>query len=230
MEIGLVLRFIELLLDAGEFETADELYRGRLENGGVFLTIPAPAEDLDCALGFVREAAWWRCQESLSLKRAVFYLNEVGRYATETGYFELALRYHTDSSNIIRELDDAKNLGIILQNESELLVIMGRLAEAARTAGEAVNLTVREGDEPEIRDCHGYRGWAACLSGQVRPAARDFAVGNEMERMGDHDGGTFYGIRSGHPAAAGRRMRSDLRTCQPYEWNADVARCRLMLG
>jgi hypothetical protein len=47
------LAAIELLLDANDFQAADELYRGRLDNGELFKHLPAPTEGRRCALGFV---------------------------------------------------------------------------------------------------------------------------------------------------------------------------------
>ena len=77
-EIEPVLLAIELLLDAGDFKAADALYRNRLENGKVFKWIPALAEGLGCALGFVRdERRRERCEQQLSRSRLRFYLNEV---------------------------------------------------------------------------------------------------------------------------------------------------------
>ena len=68
-EIEPVLLAIELLLDAGDFKAADALYRNRLENGEVFQWIPALAEGLGCALGFVRdERRRERCEQQLSQK------------------------------------------------------------------------------------------------------------------------------------------------------------------
>ena len=133
-EIEPVLLAIELLLDAGDFNAADALYRGRLENGDLFKWIPALAEGLGCALGFVRDERRERCEQQLSRKRLRFYLNAVGLFASYTGHHELALRYYGEGNDVDRELPDAHNLSIGLRNESEVLVFSGRLSEAQRAA------------------------------------------------------------------------------------------------
>ena len=144
-EIEPVLLAIELLLDAGDFKAADALYRNRLENGNVFQWIPALAEGLGCALGFVRdERRRERCEQQLSRRRLSFYLNDVGFFASFTGHHELALRYYGEANDIARELQDAHNLSIGLCNEAELLVFLGRLSEAQRTASEALRLATEE--------------------------------------------------------------------------------------
>ena len=79
-------------------------------------------------------------------------------------------------------MQDATNLSNNLQDKAELLVFLGRLGEAQRAAAEALRLATEKGDEHGIRYSHGYRGWAASLSGQLRPAALDFALANALEK------------------------------------------------
>jgi hypothetical protein len=247
-EIEPVLRAIELLLDAGEFEEAHELYKSRLTSGDVFLTIPAPTEGLACALGFVREAA--RRQkggERLSKWRLAFYLNEVGRHATQSGHLELALLYYNGAINLAHIRDDMSNLSLGLQNKSELLCLMGHLAEAQRTAVEAVELATRRGGKRKISSSYSIRGWAAALSGQLLSAAEDFARADAMEAIAGFDemevnfkGYEFESlkdihaaemiVRGGQPALARGRTLNNLYTCEENRWNYNVALCHWMLG
>lgn len=246
-EIEPVLLATGLLLDAGEFEAADQLYRGRLENGHVFSMLPAPTEGLACALGFVMDDERQRqCQEALGSHRLAIYLNEAGRHAMDVGQFEPALHYYEESHAVVGRmtLTPPRSLTIVLQNKSELLVVLGRLPEAARAADEAISDATRERDEMEIRDSYAYRGWASALSGRVAAAAYDFTLGDLMEKL--HvlgmlpESGKFYGVRGvqrgelllrcGHTDLVARRMQSDLRTCEHRGWKADNARCHFMLG
>ncbi len=55
-ELEPVLTAIELLLDAGAFERADELYQQRLGHSAIFKWLPAPHAGLQCELGFVADA------------------------------------------------------------------------------------------------------------------------------------------------------------------------------
>jgi hypothetical protein len=240
-EIEPALLAIELLLDAGEFEAADELYRSRLENGRVFLRIPAPTEGIACALSFMRDRARrQQCEEKLSQERLGFYLNAVSLNAMNNGHFELALHYYNDSNIIAREIQNEIILSNSLQNGSELLASLGRLAEARRTATEAINLAAQKRDEEEVCYSKTTHGWVAALSGQVCPAAEDFAIANEVEKKNDPDGDELYGtrgiwwaellIRSGYPALASRRTQANLRICERYQWNQIIAQCHWMLG
>ena len=239
-EIEPVLLAIELLLDAGQFEAAHELYESRLANGQVFSTIPAPTDGLACALGFVRDEARRQYNEKLSQENLAFYLNEVGLSAMTSGHCELALFYYADANSIYREMQNAKYLSIGLQNESGLLVSLGRLAEARRAVTEAHQFATQERDEREICGSYAYNGWTVTLCGQVRTAAEDFALANELEKKNAPDDSELYSIsgtqwaellvRSGHPAMASRRTQANLRISERYQWNEDIARCHWMLG
>lgn len=238
-EIEPVLLAIELLLDAGDFKAADALYRDRLQNGDLFKWIPALAEGLGCALGFVRdERRREQCEQRLSQRGLRSYLNDVGLFASYTGHYEHALRYYREAKSMHGEQQDAHNLSIDLRNEAELLVFLGSLSEAQRMASEALRLATEEGDEEGIRYRHCYRGWAAALAGQLRPAALDFALANALEKkMFGVELCSLRGIqwaelllRSGHPALAARRTKANLRICERYQWNEDIADCHSLLG
>jgi tetratricopeptide (TPR) repeat protein len=156
-----------------------------------------------------------------------------------SGNFELSLDYYNDSNTIAREMGDAKDLSGGLKNESELLVFLGRLAEARNTAAEALQLTIGERGEREIKLGHAYRGWAVALSGQVHFAAEDFALANELEKN-DGEGKELYSLRGihwaellvriGQTGLASRRTQANLRICEQHKWNEDIARCHWMLG
>jgi tetratricopeptide (TPR) repeat protein len=240
-EIEPVLIAIELLLDAGEFETADELYRERLRNGRPFLTLPAVPEGLACALGFVlNEHRRKQVQEKLSWGRLGFYLNEVGLWASISGHYEFALSYYSDANTIDREHGDARNLGTGLQNEAELLHFLGRVTEAFRSADAAVRLAIGARNEHELRDAFARRGWVAFVAGRVVIAAEDFARANLLEMKNDPEGDELYGSRdlqwsqllfySGHPEVAARRTAVNLRICERFNLHGSVASCHAMLA
>ena len=165
-----------------------------------------------------------------------FYLNDVGLFASYTGHYELALRYYGEAYDIHRTLQ--QNLSIDLYNEAELLVFLGRLSEAQRTASEALRLATGEGDEKRVCNSHSIHGWVAAAAGQLRPAALDFALANALEKkMLGNELCSTRGIqwaellvRSGHPGLATRRTKANLRICEREQWNENSARCHSMLG
>jgi tetratricopeptide (TPR) repeat protein len=240
-EIEPVLLAIELLLDTEDFEAADELYMSRLNQGVIFRTIPAPTEGLACALGFVKtEARRRQCEGKLTRRLVSFYLNEVGICADQSGHYEMALRYYHDSSAIDREMQNVKNLSTGLQNESELIAILGRLAEARHISTEALQLATQEYHEWGMLGSRTYRGWIETLSGQIHCAAEDFAIANEIEKKNDPIGDELHSLRGiqwaelllrgGHPIIASHRTQANLRVCESEKWNADISRCHWILG
>ncbi|HKM55839.1 MAG TPA: AAA family ATPase, partial [Isosphaeraceae bacterium] len=243
-EIEPVLLAIELLLDAGEFQAANELYNARLANGRAFLQIPAPTAGLSCALGFVRdEGRRKQCEEKTTRRRLAFYLNDVGLSAMICGQYDTALRFLSEGNDLNREMQNAINLSIGLQNKSELLVYLGRLADAKETATEALRLASENKDERQVFSNYAHRGWAATLSAsskQLLSSAEDFALANELEKKNDPDFAELYSLRGiqwaelllrgGHPSQAARRTQANLRICERNRWNDDIARCYWMLG
>jgi tetratricopeptide (TPR) repeat protein len=240
-EIEPVLSAIELLLDAGDFKGADDLYRGRLGDGLVFRCIPAIADGLASALNFVRDEKRRRqCEESLSRWRLGFYLNEVGLYAGNCGQYALALGYLGEGISIARAMNDAPNLSIGLGNKVEFLVCLGRLAEAYQTATEALALAEADRDVWELLRTRAHRSWVHGMRGQVRRAAGDFACANAFNKKEDPDGYELYSLagnqwaefllRSGHSAPASRRTTTNLSICKGNEWNDDAAHCHSMLA
>lgn len=233
-EIEPVLLAIELLLDAGEFRAANDLYSSRLNNGWIFSTIPAPREGVDCALGFVKdEARQQLCKKELGNSRLPFYLNEVGLFAVNSGRFELALHYHDEANAIIRKTKGATNLIVNWQNKSELLTILGRLAEAQHTATQALQIATRERNQKEIDFSLGYRGWPTCLLGQTQRSAEDFAIASKnvsnLYSLGRLQWAELL-VRSGQHVLATRHIHANLLIHNRNQWNAYVARCHWILG
>src|SRR5208337_1629471 len=140
-------------------------------------------------------------------------------------------------------MQNAINLSIGLQNKSELLVYLGRLADAKETATEALRLASENKDERQVFSNYAHRGWAATLSAsskQLLSSAEDFALANELEKKNDPDFAELYSLRGiqwaelllrgGHPSQAARRTQANLRICERNRWNDDIARCYWMLG
>ena len=91
-----VITAIELLLECGDLKAADDLYQSRLQNGKVFLCIPAPHWGMEVAGWFVRdEERRQRLEAQLGARRLSFYLNSVGLYAHYAGEPETALPHYS---------------------------------------------------------------------------------------------------------------------------------------
>jgi tetratricopeptide (TPR) repeat protein len=158
-----------------------------------------------------------------------------------SGHFELALHYFNESNAFDSEGPgvQAINMSSGLGNKATLFVTLGRLAEAHHTATEAIRYAMQGGDTLRTVLCHAYRGWAATLSGQVRPAAEDLVLINEVKKrfpdtVGDHSLRGFRWIEllllTGHSDLANYATRSNLRMCERNRWNDSIALCHWLLG
>lgn len=240
-EIEPVLLAIELLLEAGEFEAADELFQERLDDGYMFRRIPAMREGLACVLGFVKDARRQQlCEEKLSRRRVGFYLAWAGLNSMSSGYLEAALNYHNDSNAIDREVGDKQNFSIGMQNVSGALAILGRLTEARRALNEAIRFALRQDDLQDVANSYTLMGWVESLSGHVRTAAEVFAIANALQKkkfpdeLGlDELSGVHWAellARSGMRGLAARHTRDNLRVCEAFGLTDNIAQCYWLLG
>ncbi len=78
-----LVEIVELLLDAGQWQAADELYLARTSDGDVWLALPAASLGARCSLAFVSTPARVRaCRDELSDRRLGFFLQR-GRAALD---------------------------------------------------------------------------------------------------------------------------------------------------
>ncbi len=232
---------IELLLQAGDFQVANEVYASRLASGAVFRSMLGPAHGLACTLGFVRdERRRQGCESALGKGVVRSFLAAAASFARMSGDAESALRLTERADVIARETKDEKALSNGLQGEADLLVELGLIERAARAADEALSLALETREEPAVRSRLGARARILALSGELLRAARDFSRANELERKNDPEGDELYStrgvdwaellLRSGHVETAQRRTAANLRICECFGWIEPVARCRWLLA
>ena len=231
-EIEPVLLAIEILLDADEFGAADDLYRNRLENGWIFLGLPALADGVRCASKFLGARALQENAQRLS-----FFHNDIGLFASDAGMSAVA----NDHLSKAREIDrqDTKNQCVTLLNIGELHCRTGRLFSAGESLREALVLAYEMSHMEEASDIQAYMGWTYFLSGRCKDAAFCFATASRVWRH-FNDGDDLFSrtaiyraeflARSGRLDAAEIFTQSNLLHCQEGRWNDDVALCRWILG
>jgi len=242
-ELQPILAAIELLLDAGDFKRADDLYSGRLRSAGVtlFLTLPAPQEGIKCALGFVADEERRRnCREQLAGWKLGFYLNAVGLFAQVAGEFQFALPFYQDGVSVDRAGKHREGLSIKLQNTAELSTTLGLFEGAEGVANEALDLARSLNDETEKRDSLARLGDLLAALGRSSKAAHYFHEANEIERHPDPHGDELYSLRGIQWAdfliRLGRRSRAkeltekNLKICLKYGWQDKVVLCHCILG
>jgi tetratricopeptide (TPR) repeat protein len=238
-----VLTAIELLLEAGDFPAAFRIYQERLDNGRIFLSLPAPAEGLRCALGFVRDAERRQvCERVLGRSRLGWMLNDVALFALNGGEFVAGLLFRQDCIATMKQLGESSNLAIDLGNEAELLVHLGRLAESELRARDALALAraAEAGPGYASRNSLCYLADTLAAQGRSAEASAAFDAANAIERRTRHAGAELYGfngvvwakllIRLGRGERAQAIIEANLRLCEREGWQEHIARCRTLLG
>lgn len=236
-----VVEAIELLLDAGHWQAADDMHINRSGNGEVWKYMPAAWLGQRAATAFVatadRRAA---CARSLTRDRLGFYLNATGLSAMNAGdlatareYLRMALRHYREDRNLRR-------VSICLRNLTYCLGHLGLTGAAKEAAAEALTCTQTHGDRNEIRNSHAYLGWVAAMVGDATAAEQQFAAADEftVARYGGNAHlfsvwGTWWAewlARTGRSGPAEELTNRNAEICRRRSWNHDLARCDRLLG
>lgn len=128
-----VVEAIELLLDAGQWQPAHDMYLSRTNNGQVWMTLPAARSGQRAAAAFVATPGRRNaCATRLTPSHLGYYLNEVGRNAMHAGDLITAREYLLMAVRYDRDAGDMRNLSASSQNLAECLGHLGEI-RAART-------------------------------------------------------------------------------------------------
>jgi hypothetical protein len=237
-----VTEAIELLIDAGQWQPADDLYRARCDDGWVWLFLPAARLGQRTATAFVANRARRdACATHLTPDRVGAYLNGAGLCAIDAGDLATARDYLTLGVRHYRHHRDAgnmRNLGLILGNLADCLIRLGLTEPAREAAAEALTGAETAGHRNEIRTAHAYLGWLAGLAGDTTAAEQHFITAGRIH-LTDHSEHlyTYNGVlwarwlgRTGRPGPAQDLTRRNADTCRGHGWNDNLARCDELLG
>jgi tetratricopeptide (TPR) repeat protein len=234
-----VVEMIELLLDADQWEAANDLYRGRTDDGEVWMDLPAARLGQRCASAFVatpeRQLA---CRRRLSDDRLGFFLNEVGLSGATTGDVATAEPFLRAADDHERGLGMRTNRLAALLNLAEYYTCLGDSRQAADAAAKALEIAQDLGDRGPVLNASSYSANALALGGDVAGADRRFVDADQIQFADDGEH-LFSGrgiqwaeflLRSGRTAAARRLTDRNRSICLESGWNDDVARCDRLLG
>jgi tetratricopeptide (TPR) repeat protein len=235
----LVTEAIELLLDAGQWQPADNLYKSRCDDGWVWMRLPAARLGQRTATAFVatsdrRDA----CAARLTPGRLSWYLNETGLFAKNAGDLVTARDYLTLGARHYRDAGDISYLAIGLQNLADCLGRLGLTGPAREVAGESLNSAVTADDRNSARVSHAYLGSLAGLAGDTTVAEDRFATADQINLIdyGRHLS-SFTGVlwarwlaQTGRHGPAQDLTRRNAAISREGGWNDDLARCDQILG
>jgi tetratricopeptide (TPR) repeat protein len=240
-ELTIVTNAITLLLDARQIRQADDLYRERLDNGRVFVHLPAPRDGLACSLGFVADSSRRdRTRNQLSAWRLAFYLNSVGLFARDSADFELADSFLRDAAQLTEEHGDDWSLSICLQNRAALLIDLGHLIQAESDVRNALDLARSARAQEHERNTLALLGTVVGFQGRVNEALQLFQLASELEQRIDPDlpclvsmRGVRWGdllVRVGRIGQARQVTEWNLYACEQEHWRSAAALCHVILG
>ena len=234
-----VVEAIELLLDVGQWQPADDLYKSRSGRPEVWMTLPAARLGQRAATAFVatparREA----CSAQLGRGRLGVYLASAGLWAIAAGDLVTAQEYLPMIVRNNRDARDMVNLATSLQNLAECLGQLGQTSQARGAAAESLAVAQAADDRDQVRYARAYLGWTAGLAGDRSEAERQFSAADQIEVAdnGDHLislRGTLWAewlARTGRESPAWELTERNVETCRRNGWNDDLARCDRILG
>jgi len=235
-----VVEAIELLLDAGQWQPANDLYMSRSGNGQVWVELPAARLGQRAAVAFVATPARrTACAAHLSPSELGYYLDSTGLFAKNAGDLTTAQKYLRIAVRHNRDAGDKRNLAISLRNLTECLGQLGRTAPAREAAAEALTCAEETGLRESIHKSHAFLGWLAALVGDSAEAEQQFTVADQIQAE-ISEGAHLYSLRgtqwgewlarTGRPRPARALTRRNAEISRQLGQNADVARCDRLIG
>jgi len=227
-DIEPILDAIEVLLDAKDFGGADDLYSSRLDNGNLFMRLPAPHEGMQCAVGFVATKQRRKeCEKHRPWGRLASYLNDAGIFGMLAGEPDEALVFLRDSIRAIRKIGDEPNLVISLVNYSEQLAHLGKLSDAEAAAREA--FAIAKSIRNNISKAATALSFVLTMQGRLRESlATDRHAAFETGLVSVYKADLL--LRIGDVAGAQRVATDNLAGCLKKHWQDDVARSKWILA
>jgi tetratricopeptide (TPR) repeat protein len=236
-----VVEVIELLLDAGQWHAADDMYSSRCDRGQTWLTLPAARLGQRAATAFVatpgRRAA---CAIQLDDNSLSSYVNDVGVFAMNAGDMRTAEEYLSLAIRRRRDADETAHLAVSLRNLAECLDYLGQTGPGQDAAAESLTCAETVGQSESIRNALSQLGKFVTLIGDTAEAEQRFLAADQIQVREDYESDHLYsgpGIWwANYLALTGRQdparvlTRRNIDLCRTYGWNEDEARCDRVFG
>jgi tetratricopeptide (TPR) repeat protein len=183
-EIRPVLNAIDILLEAGDYRTANSLFQNRLNEGDLFLRIPAPDAGFRCCLGFVgsRERRE-KSREQLGASTFSHLLLATHVLAGNAGEIDLAAEFTEEWFKVESDLQGHRwKSGEVHHQIADEQAGDGRCEQARRNYEEALAAARRVKNYEELRNTLGCFASSLHRQGRVREAAQNFIDGDKISR------------------------------------------------
>jgi hypothetical protein len=237
-----VVETIELLLDADQWQAANDLYQNRSGRPSAFLTLPAARLGQRAVSAFVATPARrTACATHLGIRSRGNYVSEVGLFAKNAGDMATAQEWLFLGKRHVRDNGDMPSLTILSHHLTSCFGHLGQLGPARDAAAEAFAIATSVGDLTDIRNSHAYLGWVAGMAGDTGEAEWQYTTADQIEvAEGPESGSHMISLRgawwaewlahTGREGTAGTLAARNARICRENGWNDDLARCDIVLG
>lgn len=228
-EVTAVATAIEILIEAGDFRSAHDLYVHRLNGGESFITLPAVGLGLDCTSQFVTGQTRVKALgEQLGVRTVGSYLSMTGFFAMTSGDLRLAQDHLSSAISTIRNYGAFRALPSVLHNYAECLTYLARFAPAIDAADRAIRIGGQE--SAPARVCRAY---CLALCGRMEEALSEF---EDLVRLSGWLVG-YAGIRWADLLCrlhewtyAEKVIEYNFRYCSRERRNQDAALCHWLFG
>ena len=157
---------LELLLDAGEWQAANDMYLQRFGNGEIWQHLPAARLGQRASTAFVatprRRVA---CASSLGPDRLGFHLNAVGLNAMDAGDLTAGHEYMLMAVRHYRDFGNGPGLACACKTWPSAWAIFAG-GPAREAAAEALDCA-EDGGWRQVRNARAHLAWAAALTGDA---------------------------------------------------------------
>jgi tetratricopeptide (TPR) repeat protein len=234
-----VVEIVELLIEAGEWRAADELYQNRAGIPPIWITLPAAWLGQRCAQAFIRnDANRVACEQHLSRVKVRTYLNAAGVLALDAGDIETAKQYLRDATRIQVEGGDERDRASNLLDLAECLLWLGDAEQARVTASAGLAIADRVISPIHLVAANAYFAWALDAAGETALAEQAFAEANRLEyaQCGEHMVSrraclwADFLMRTGRQVPAWRILSRCRSVSLDQGWSDDFARCERLLA
>jgi hypothetical protein len=232
---------IELLLEADQWGTADELHYSFLDKGRGWARIPAARLGQRCATAFVGTQDRRRaCNERLSDEHLFRYINHAGLFAMLAGDMSTAEFFLKVALDQYQEGDHPERRSLAFQRLSGCLYYQGHGDTARVTAEQAVELARNLlYFENTLRNALTTLASALDIAGESIAADDCFAEADRVQlSYGTQThiyslGGALWGdflLRTGRLTVARQLTEDNRLICERNRWNHGIARCDRLLA
>ena len=176
-EVRDLVEAVQLLCEEGEFKEAHYLTQERLIIGGymynIFKNLPALSEGLACTLAFVGTE---ESRSKINQSRVAHYCSFVGRYQSQIGNLEEAIKWRKITLKIRQKQKDLGNTSIAFQNISLIEMKLGKIETAKNTVSKALTIAKQIAKKDNLNVGNAFHAYYEFLTGDLLSAYQKFEL------------------------------------------------------